>query len=596
MTIFRKIWYLLGQKNHNSALKLLSMMLIGMVLETLGIGLLIPLLGVVTTPDLAGTYPALVPWIVKFGTPSQEQIVVVAMLILVTVYAFKAVFLAYLAWRQSKFSFGLQVYLSNLLFAGYLRQPYTFHLQRNSAQLIRNVTGEVNEFIGVLQSSMLLITEGLVMFGIAILLLVTEPLGALLVMTILGFASWGFHKLTKTHILRWGERRQYHEGLRLKHLQQGLGGAKDIKLLGREANFKSLYNFHNSGSAHVGQRQATLQQLPRLWLELLAVIGLAALVLIMIVQNKQLNTLLPILGLFAAAAFRLMPSVNRVIGAIQSLRFGLPVINTLCEEVKQVGVDASSKFDTKDNLSLNFDVRLALKQLYFSYPKTKSPALKGINLHIDRGASTGFIGGSGAGKSTLVDVILGLLQPESGEVTVDGKNIMTNVRSWQDLVGYVPQSIYLTDDTLRRNIAFGLADDEINDEFVISAIHAAQLNEFVNDQPKGINAVVGERGVRLSGGQRQRIGIARALYHDPSILVLDEATSALDTATEHSVMKAIKALQGRKTIIIVAHRLSTVKDCDMLYLLEEGQVIDQGKLSELVLRHKNLQLPKAFGA
>jgi ABC-type multidrug transport system fused ATPase/permease subunit len=323
----------------------------------------------------------------------------------------------------------------------------------------------------------------------------------------------------------------------------------------------------------------TLQQLPRLWLELLAVSGLAILVISMLAQSRALEAVLPALGLFAAVAFRLMPSVNRLLGAVQTLRYGMPVIDTLWEEfrfaVPEVTVTQRSVVPFRGTLELN--------HITYTYPGVAEPVLKDISLAIQRGESVGFIGASGAGKSTLVDILLGLLAPEIGEVRVDGNDIKANLRNWQDQIGYVPQSIFLTDDTLRRNVAFGLPDKQIDNAAVQRAIRAAQLDEFVDSLPDGLETVVGERGIRLSGGQRQRIGIARSIYHDPAVLVLDEATSSLDTETERGVMQAIMALQGSKTVLIIAHRLSTVEHCNRLYRLEDGKAAEDGISSMTVI-------------
>jgi ATP-binding cassette, subfamily B, bacterial PglK len=578
MSTAKKIHQLLTREQRRAAVLVFVVMLIGMALETFGIGLVIPVLGLLSSQDLAASYPVLEPVLEVLGNPTHKQLITGGMLVLAGIYAIKALFLAFLAWNQSRFIYDVQAGLSHRLFTGYLRQPWAFHLQRNSAQLIRNTTGEINQFTGnALIPGMLLLTELLVAIGIGTLLLAVEPVGALLVVATLGLAAWGFQRLTRGHILRWGQARQYHEGLRIQHLQQGLGGAKDVKLLGREVEFFDQYNRHNLGSARAARRQNTIKQLPRLWLELLAVTGLSVLVLVMIGQGKPLTALLPTLGLFAAAAFRLLPSVNRILSAVQSLRYGLPVIETLHREIRLL---EGAALPARKGL-LPFSATLALEDVCFQYANARGFALNHVTLNIRRGDSVGFIGGSGAGKSTLVDVILGLLVPASGRVLVDGVDIQSNLRGWQDQIGYVPQSIFLTDDSLRRNVAFGLADAQIDDEAVRRAIRAAQVEEFIDGLPNGLNTMVGEQGVRLSGGQRQRIGIARALYHDPPVLVLDEATSSLDTETERGVMDAVNALQGGKTILIVAHRLSTVANCDHLYRLTEGRLADQGSFDDV---------------
>ena len=587
LSIARKIFDLLTVAERRSAVMLLGLMFIGMVLETLGAGLVVPALALLTQQDLARHYPALQPVLQALDYPSQQNLVIGGMLVLVGVYLIKTLFLTLLAWRQMRFAFGVQAQLSQRLFTLYLRQPYTFHLQRNSAQLIRNAITEVGVFtFQTILPGMLLLTESLVLLGLCSLLLVIEPLGALIVASVLGAAAWGFHRLTRGRIVRWGEARQHHEGLRIQHLQEGLSGAKDVKLLGRETEFLDQYRVHNVQSARAGGLMYTLQQLPRLWLELLAVSGLAILVISMLAQNLALEAVLPALGLFAAVAFRLMPSVNRVLGAVQSLRYGMPVIDTLCTEFKL----AVPEVAVAHRSVIPFRATLELNHITYAYPGVAEPVLKGISLAIQRGESVGFIGASGAGKSTLVDILLGLLAPDTGEVRVDGDDIQKNLRNWQDQIGYVPQSIFLTDDTMRRNVAFGLPDKQINNAAVQRAIRAAQLEEFVESLPNGLETFVGERGIRLSGGQRQRIGIARSIYHDPTVLVLDEATSSLDTETERGVMQAITALQGIKTVLIVAHRLSTVEHCNRLYRLHEGRLVEDGTPTTMVPHKPKLKI------
>ena len=576
---YSKIYNLLPLAERRKALMLLVLMLVGMLLETLGIGLVIPVITLMMQGDLTSNHLIIGSIISFFGDPSQTELVTAVMLGLLAVYVVKNLFLAFLIWVQTQFAFNLQAKLSQQLFAIYLRQPYTFHLQRNSAQLIRNVTSEISAFTRVITSSLLLFTELMVLIGITTLLLLIEPLGAFIVLIVFSVAAWTFHRMTRGYISRWGIERQHHDGLRIQHLQQGLGGAKDVKLLGRENDFLTQFQIHNIKSTRVWKLITILQNYPRLVFELLAVTGLTVLVISMLSQGKEMQNIVPILGLFAAAAFRLMPSVNRVLSSVQTLRFNLPVINTLNEELKLITSGSNSQQISKPDF---FKKEISIKNLKYHYPDTELPALDGVSMNIKKGETVGFIGASGSGKSTLVDVILGLLTPRNGHIEIDGKNIHLALRNWQDQIGYVPQSIYLTDDSLRRNIAFGLAEEQIDDVAVKHAIHAAQLDDFVTSLPDGMETIVGERGIRISGGQRQRIGIARALYHDPNVLVLDEATSALDTATEVGVMQAVMALHGKKTIIIVAHRLSTVEKCDRLYELDQGRVVGEGTPTEII--------------
>ena len=575
----KKIWHLLLPGERKNAFLLLFFMLIGVGLETLGVGLVIPTLSLFTQKNFVSKYPSLLPILNFFGNPDQYTLVVGGLLFLLGVYFIKAIFLIFLAWNQNRFNFSIGERLSLRLFTIYLRQPYVFHLQRNSAQLIRNVTNEVGIFTGsVLTPLMQLFSESLIVLGLCLMLLMAEPIGTISIVCVLGITSWGFFRFTEGSITRWGKDRQHHEGLRIQHLQQGLGGAKDVKLLGRENEFLKQYSIHTKESTKVARLNNTIQQLPRIWLELLAVCGLVTLVLIMLAQGGALDTIIPKLGLFAVVTFRLMPSVSRLLNVMQSLKYCLPVIEIL---EKDLILSAPENVEQKFIPSA-FHKSLELQNITFTYPGVSLPSLKDISLTIKYGESVGFIGTSGAGKSTLVDILLGLLPPDHGTVKVDGNDIQQNLRGWQNQIGYVPQSIYLTDDTLLRNIAFGLSNEQINKEAVLNAIRAAHLSDFIQSQPEGLNTVVGERGVRLSGGQRQRIGIARALYHDPSVLVLDEATSALDSATEQGVMEAVRELQGSKTIIIVAHRLSTIEHCDRLYRLENGQITSQGAPKNII--------------
>ena len=583
MSILQKIRFILTPQERKSAIVLLCLMTVGMVLEMVGVGVLFPVMLILGQNDLA-SHARVRPVLEFLGNPTQVQLIVGAMLALVVAYFVKNMFLAFLAWRRVRVTSAIQVQLMQRLFSAYMRQPYTFHLQRNSAQLGYNI-GQAGAFIGVIQSGMTIFTDSLAMFGISSLLLLVEPLGAVIAVIILGAAVWSFHRITRARITRWGVALQYHEAQGGQHMAQGFGGVKDVKLLGRENNFLEKYHLHSSKGARIAGSQAILQQFPRLWLELLALVGLTILVLSMIAQGVGVARIVPTLALFAAAVYRMTPAATRILAAVQNIRYSLPSVDLLYEETKLLVLKSTTMRKESATLSvLQTDIRLS--NLNYTYPNAPIPSLNGISIIIQKGESVGFIGPSGSGKSTLVDIILGLLPPEKGLVTVDGQDIQTNLRAWQDQIGYVPQAIYLTDDTLRHNVAFGLSDEAIDDAALKRAIRDAQLEEFVASLPKGIDTMVGERGIRLSGGQRQRIGIARALYHDPAVLVLDEATSALDTATEQGVMQAVTALQGSKTILIVAHRLSTVEHCDRLYRLEKGMLVAEGAPAEMLASSK----------
>lgn len=576
----RQIWSMLPHKFKGVAIRLWLLMVIGALLEMLGVSLVIPVVAVLTQPDILSQHESLNNLYHQLGQPGQQTLVIIMMLLLLTVYLLKNLYLGFLAWKQSKFIYGLQHDLSTRLFAIYLRQPYGFHLQRNSAYLIRNLQGEMAMFINAAVTPCIsILAELLVVLGLFGMMLLIEPIGSIAVFGVLLIAGMGFQKVTKSRVSLWGKQRITHEGSRIKQLHHGLGGVKDVKLFGREADFLHKYNFHTQLSMRMNQRQSVMQQLPRLWLELLAISALAVLLISMTMQGKSMMDILPTLVLFAAVSFRLMPSANRILGGIQQLRFGLPVVDMLHHEL-----NLETETQSANAEPILFKDLLVLDQVSYTYPAAKKAALQDISLHIRKGEMIGFIGESGSGKSTLIDTLLGLLKPNTGQVLVDGVDIHNNLRSWQNQIGYVPQSIYLTDDTLRRNVAFGLAEEDIDDTAVKHALESAQLKVFVESLSEGVNTIVGERGVRLSGGQKQRIGIARALYHDPSVLVLDEATSALDMETEGEFMMTIDRLHGQKTIVIVAHRLSTIEKCDRVFQMGNGKIIG----NELPLTSNNI--------
>jgi ATP-binding cassette, subfamily B, bacterial PglK len=579
-----RILSLLTQAEKRKAWLLLLLMFVGMLLETMSIGLVVPLIGLMMQDDIAIKYPVFSPVLAYFNNPSQTEMIVAAMAFLIIIYLVKGAFLAFSIWKQTSFAYKLQGRVSEQLFNLYLRQPYTFHLHKNSADLIRNATSEVTLFTLVINALLLLITEIMVLIGIAAILIYIEPIGAVVVVSVLVVAGLFFNRFTRDRVLRWGKARQHHDGLRIQHLQQGLGGVKEVKLYGRENDFLRQFSLYNYESARTNGNQVMIQQFPRLGLEFLAIFGLAMLVFIMIFSDVELATIVPTLGLFAAAAFRLMPSANRLLGALQTLRFHSPVIDILSKELSDNVAPHHISDSTHRNESKRFKHTIEFKQVSYTYAGASTKALDNVSLTITKGETVGVIGASGSGKSTLVDILLGLLHVLQGNVEIDGIKLGEDAKVWQSQIGYVPQSIYLTDDTLKSNVAFGLPKDSIDDSSVLRAIQAAQLTDFINQLPDGIETMVGERGIRLSGGQRQRIGIARALYHNPEVLVLDEATSALDSETEHDVMQAIYALHKTKTIIIVAHRLSTVEKCDRLFQLEMGKLVATGLPRDLLNR------------
>lgn len=585
MEIFWNVYQLLSQAERRRGRFILGMMVLGVLIETFSIGLVVPLMLLMTQNSSSSKYKFLMSKLPEsVQSLDQKDILLYVMVSMVFIYIAKTFYLLFLGWVQTSFVFDAQVRVSSELLSHYLSIPYKFHLQRNSAQLIHNTTIGVNLFAGAMLHGLIVVTEGLVLLALFVMLLSFEPTGTLAVVAILGSTGILLYGGTKRKLSAWGEHYHIHEGKRIQHIQQGLGGIKEILLLGRASSFVASYDKHSKTAARMAKYQAVLQNVPRLGLETLAVISLSALVAILVWRGQELSAIVTTLGLFSSAAFRLIPSANRVLSSLQSLAYHNAAVATLIEEFSaknskrelvQPQAHSSSKVQS------NFE-RIDVEQLSFGYEGSHHLAVEKLTFSIDRGSSIALIGTSGSGKSTTVDLLLGLLQPTSGAIKVDGVNIRDNIQAWQSKIGYVPQTIFLTDDTLRQNVAFGIPPDEIDNDAVIQALKAAQLYDFAQQLPGGLENEVGERGVRLSGGQRQRIGIARALYHNPQILVLDEATSALDTETEDEVMRAIQSLRGEKTIILIAHRMSTVAHCDMLYRLDKGCIVEKGLPSELL--------------
>lgn len=574
----KKIYALLEPAFRKKAIILLMLMFIGIIVELLGLGMILPLLSILSTENLATAHPKILPVLDFLGNPTQKDLILIALGTLVGIYLFKGFFLVFLAWYQTSFAYSLSAHLSSKLLRGYMAKPYSFHLGKNSADLIQNLTGEVSQLTGATTNLFMLLTEASAIIGILILLIAVEPMGALTVMVLFGLLAVIFHRLTKKKLLAWGSERQVHDGFRYQYLLQNFGGVKDIMLLGKARFFTNRFQYHNTASFNLNIKYATLQNIPRLWFEVVGVIGLVILIVSLIYAGRPLEAVIPTLAVFVAAAFRIIPSLNRMVAAVQTIKYAEPSINRLHAENQDIK-DLEVEVETKP---FSFKERITIEEVKFSYEGTQGEFLN-INLHIPFGKTIGFIGKSGSGKSTSIDIILGLLKPVSGKVLVDGVNVQDNIRAWQNQIGYVPQTIYFLDDSLRNNIAFGLKPEQIDESAVLEAVKLAQIEEFVQSLPQGLDTIIGENGVRISGGQRQRIGIARALYHKPTVLVLDEATSALDNTTEDGIMNSIAALHGEKTIIIVAHRLRTVAMCDHLFLMEKGEVVKSGSYSEVML-------------
>ena len=574
----RLLWDVLLASERRSLFGVFALILIGTLLETFSVGMMIPVLSVIASDDQKIS----LPYLTIEPSLNKSQLIQLAVGMMLAVYVFKNVFLAVSTWIQRGFLTRVTSRLAARMLEIYIRQPYAFHLRKNSSTLIRNTQDASMVVANGIEPMLSILTEGLIAAALFLVLVIVEPVGTICVVGLLLGATFVFQRFFDRKLQRWGTQRQIGKGSIIQTIQQGLGAVKDVQVLGREGWFVDEHRKRQSIDADLLRRINTVQAIPRLWLEVMAMAGLAGLVAIMLATGKDIDSIIPTVGLFAATSFKVLPSINKVVNSKQTLKVSRSTIETIHHDL-DLPIVLNSK---EGSSSFQFD-SVVVDGLNFKYEQSENLVLSNVNLRIDSGEAVGFVGQSGSGKSTLIDIMLGLLEPQNGSVLINGQTIESLKQSWQKQIGYISQTIFLMDDSLRRNIALGIADSDIDEVAVREALKSAQLEDFVTSLPKGLDTVVGERGVRLSGGQRQRIGIARALYHRPSVLVLDEATSSLDTETEHGVMQAVQALQGDKTVIIVAHRLSTVEYCDRLYRLDAGRIVDEGTFDEVTNRSQS---------
>ena len=511
-----------------------------------------------------------------------KEITRILVFLLLATYIVKNTFLGFSIWMQRGFLTKITARLSSRILETYVLQPYQYHLANNSSILIRN-TQDVSRIVASgIEPTLTIMAEGLIAIVLLLFMLSVEPLGTLCTLSLMLLSAFLIQLLFNRRLKIWGSSRQSQKARILKIIQQALGSVKDVRILGREKWFIEAHRDMQFADADLLRRINLAQAFPRLFLEVTAISGLSVLIFVMFFTGSEVGEIAPTVGLFAATAFRVLPSINKIVNAKQLLKVDRTTFETIHDDL---GLMISDRIHSAVQ-PLEF-TSVTVKDLAFHYAGNVNNVLSNVNVVVNRGEAVGFVGQSGSGKSTLIDIMLGLLEPQSGSVLINGRSFDDVKQSWQKTIGYIPQTIFLMDDSLRRNIAIGIADNEIDELAIREALKSAQLEDFVASLPEGLDTVVGERGVRLSGGQRQRIGIARALYHRPSVLVLDEATSSLDTETEHGVMQAVQALQGDKTVIIVAHRLSTVEYCDRLYRLDAGRIVDEGTFDEVMNRSQS---------
>lgn len=556
---------------------LLPVILVGMILETLSVGVVIPVLGILLSEDYLKQYNFLNPLLQSLGQPSHEVLIIFGLFGLATAFLIKNIYLYFQVSSQGTFVFSAQREIALSLFRKYLRSGYLFHLKTNSSQLIRNLTSEISLFCSYfLMCTINLVTEVLVVIALLSLILFVEPMGGFFLILILGIIVFLFVRSTNKVVGRWGRLRLEAEGDKIKHLQHGFGGLKEILLSGKMEYFLRRFHHPNHLAGLMTKKEYIFQYVPKLGVETIAIFGLVGMCLFLIAQGNPKEQVVHILGLMATAGFRMIPSFSRILNNLQSIRYGWASVGVLNQEFSKEPSQNTQETEvnvSKGSSSIKFNDTLTLQDVSYSYEVDSKGVLGQISLIIKKGETIGFAGESGSGKSTLANVILGLLEPSAGQVVVDNQVITDeNRESWQKMIGYVPQDVFLLDDTIRRNIAFGLDDHEIDEQRVDEVIKMAKLKEFVQLTAEGNELLLGERGARLSGGQRQRIGIARALYHDPEILVLDEATSSLDNDTESGILATLEPLKKTKTLLIIAHRSKALEMCSKVFNLKDGNL------------------------
>lgn len=569
--VLSQLWEVLARRDRKKFIAVLLLVLLMTALETAGVVSIMPFLAVLGNPDLVTEQAQLAMLYQWLGLADPVQFIAVLGLASAGVIVVASLFKSYTTYQLYRFAHLQRHEISTRLLERYLQQPYAWFLGRNSADLSKSMLSEVDQLgnnllIPVIQ----MIAHGMVIIAMLLVLIVYDPLMALLAAGVIGSLYLAVYLGVRKRLARIGHERREANAERFQAASEALGGIKAITLSGRASTYLTRFRHPSRTFSRHMAANDTLGQIPLYLVEATGYAGLVALVLVLVWRGDNLGQILPVLGLYGFAAYRMLPAAQIVYRGFARLRFGAPALAHIHRDL-QLPSDPRQT-DTQPWMP---EKHITLENVSFSYPGSEDrPAIKGINLQIPVNQTVGIIGPTGAGKSTLLDIILGLLQPSHGQVLIDDKPLTPDrLPAWHQAIGYVPQEIYLLDDSLAANIALGHAPEAIDLQALEAAARAAQIHDFIiNELPQGYQTTVGERGIRLSGGQRQRIGIARALYHNPPVLILDEATSALDTETEREVQAAIDTLQGQKTILIVAHRLSTVERCDQIIGLRESKI------------------------
>jgi ATP-binding cassette, subfamily B, bacterial PglK len=580
---FKKIIELLDRRSKIQFCVLFILLVFKSILDGFGIGLIAPYITAVTDSSIIFNHKIFQNINVYININSQKDLLLWMSIVLILYYIIKNIFSLFVTYYQSKLIFTKRSYLSRNLFQLYMNAPYSFHLKRNSAELDRNIRFEIPRLYILLQNTMLLFSNILLMLTIIFILILANWQAV--------FAMVLFSMIVSTIFLLFSGRYSTMLGKELQNAQLHLGQALkegflsiiEAKLLKIESFFPDRYLKHYLVTSKANWRQTTISSSPQLLFEILAVGSLVGVIMFLSTKNTDFISVMPIIGLFSFSFIRLIPSVTAILKSIQEIKFCVPSLDVVHADFNKL-TNLSIKSKENYRLSqkpLNFS-KLSLQNVSLAFPGNKNKrVLDEVFIELNRGESIGITGPSGCGKTTLVNLIIGLLHADSGFIKINDEEMHTNLARWQSLIGYVPQSIAMIDAKIRENIAFGLEGNAIDDEKIWSVLKEANLTEFVKDLPHQLDTFIGENGIRISGGQRQRLGLARALYCNPEVLIFDEATSSLDVEAEERITEEIMKLSGKRTLIIVAHRISTIKDCDVIYYMKDGKIVNYGKYEEL---------------
>lgn len=577
--MLKKINYVLDRRQKTNLSLLLVIILIGAFVELMGVSAIMPLIDVAMEPDTINEKWYFVLITQYTGITDVNQMIVLLAVVLIVIYVLKNVYVTMMYNLQYRFIFNNQQRLSVRMMKSYMQQDYLFHVSRNVAEFQRNIVNDVNGFFTVALNALQFLAEFSVSAVLVVFLLVQDWVSTLAVASLL-FLFMGFFTIFFRKVLvRIGEESRQANVSVTKWLLQAFSGVKEIKVANKEQFFIANYDNNYRNCARIQRQQSMLTYLPKPVMETVCICSLMiAMIIKIVVVKSDIASFVTTLSVFAVAAFRMLPSFNKITGYISGMMFNKPSIDAVYRDLKEIEqLMAKKTAEHEDTVKVQLGTAIGFNSVSFRYPSAEKWILKNASLEIRKNTSVALIGASGAGKTTAADLILGILEPQEGTITIDGTDIRKCMTSWHEDVGYIPQTIYLMDDSIRANIAFGIPEPEIDDAAIGKALQEAQLDQFVLSLPDGADTMIGDRGVKLSGGQRQRIGIARALYRNPSVLILDEATSALDNETEKEVMEAIDGLHGTRTLIVIAHRLSTIRKCDRIYEVANGAFVEKTK-------------------